>query len=375
MKYIHTLFAILCLPFLLAGQDVVTGTLTHNGLARNYRLYIPPANAAGEALPLVFNFHGYGSNATQQQFYSGMDAVADTAGFFVCYPNGVSNAWNVGWEFGSTADDVGFTDALIDELSENYNIDPQRIYACGMSNGGFMSYRLACELNFRVAAIASVTGSMVPGHFGTCAPGRAVPVMEIHGTADDVVPYQGQAGLSVHVDTLVHFWASSNACNLNPAVQQLPNTAPNDGSTATRIDYNDCEGGQQVSLIRINGGGHTWPGSIFDLGATNQDINASVEIWRFFNRFTLGEISALGEVAGAGPILKVYPNPTSGLLSFEPEVMAGRIVVYNALGQLVRQPAELPLPGTLDLTNEQPGLYFVEVRTAEGRAVFRVVKE
>lgn len=374
MKYLHILFALLCLPFLPAAQDVVTGTLTHDGLLRNYRLYLPPANTSGEALPLVFNFHGFGSNAAQQEFYSGMNMVADTAGFFVCYPNGVGNAWNVGWEFGSAADDVGFTAALIDELSENYNIDPERVYACGMSNGGFMSYRLACELNGRVAAIASVTGSMVPGYIGTCNPGRAVPVLEIHGTADNVVPYQGQAGLSINIDTLVHFWASNNACNLNPETQQLPNTAPNDGSTATRIDYNGCAGGQQVSLIRIDGGEHTWPGAIFDLGGTNQDFNASVEIWRFFNRFTLsGTTSADGE-SWVSPRFRLYPNPTTGLLRLDSQAVPVQATIYNAVGQLAYR-AQLSSDGTLDLRGWQPGVYFVEVVAAEGRAVFKVVKK
>ena len=374
MKYIHILFALLYLPFFASGQDVVTGTLNFDGLVRNYRLYIPPANTTGEALPLVFNFHGYSSNANQQEFYSGMNMVADTAGFFVCYPNGVASAWNVGWEFGSTADDVGFTEALIDELSGTYNIDPQRIYACGMSNGGFMSYRLACELNDKVAAIASVTGSMVPSYFGSCDPGRAVPVMEIHGTADAVVPYLGQAGLAINIDTAVYFWASNNACNLSPEIQELPNTAPNDGSTATRIDYNDCAGGHQVSLIRINGGQHTWPGSILDLGGTNQDINASVEIWRFFNRFTLsGTPSAAGE-AGTRPRFRVYPNPTSGMLQFEGPVGPVEVTVYNTFGQLVHR-SKLPGGGTLDLSGWQRGVYLIETVTTEGHTVFRVVKE
>lgn len=374
MKYLHTLLTLLCFPLLLAAQDVITGTIAHDGRVRNYRLYIPPAHTAGDALPLVFNLHGFGSNAVQQEFYSGMNAVADTAGFFICYPNGVSSAWNVGWAFGSTADDVGFISALIQELSANYNIDLQRVYACGMSNGGFMSYRLACELNNRIAAIASVTGSMVPAYFGACAPGRAAPVMEIHGTADDVVPYEGQPDISVHIDTVVHFWAANNACNLTPVVQSLPDTDPGDGSTITRFDYNDCSGGRQVSLLRVNGGGHTWPGSILNIGATNQDINGSVEIWRFFSRFTLGEISALEERTTAEPLLRLYPNPTAGMLRLAPQSAPVYIKVYNAVGQLVHR-AQLSRETELDVSGWQTGMYFVEAASAEKRAAFKVVKE
>ena len=374
MKYIHLSFALLCLPLLSTGQDIVTGTLTHDGVERSYRLFIPPANTTGgAALPLVFNLHGFGSNANQQEFYSGMNMVADTAGFFVCYPNGRSNAWNVGWEFGSTADDVGFISALIDELSANYDIDPQRIYSCGMSNGGFMSYRLACELNHRIAAIASVTGSMVPSYFGSCNPGRAVPAMEIHGTADDVVPYEGEPGISLHIDTVVQYWATNNTCNPNPASQALPDVDTGDGSTVTRFDYNDCENGHQVSLLRVTGGGHTWPGTIFNLGATNQDINASVEIWRFFSRFTLSEISSLDEVAASEPLLRLYPNPATGFLQLEPRYTPVLTTVYNAVGQAIQQ-EQISGATTLDLSTWHPGIYFVEAVAADGRQVFRVVK-
>ncbi|MCB9292811.1 MAG: T9SS type A sorting domain-containing protein [Lewinellaceae bacterium] len=374
MKYFSTVFAALCLPFLAAAQDVVTGTINHDGLSRSYRLYIPPANASGEGLPLVFNFHGYGSNAFQQELYSGMNEVADTAGFFVCYPNGVASAWNVGWDFGSTADDVGLTAALIDELSENYNIDPRRVYACGMSNGGFMSYRLACELNSRIAAIASVTGSMVPGYLGSCSPGRAVPVLEIHGTADAVVPYEGQANLCVNIDTVVHFWATNNSCDPVPVAQDLPDTAPLDGSTATRVDYNNCEGDRQVSLFRIKGGGHTWPGAAFSIGVTNQDIDASVEIWRFFNRFVLEEATAAGEAADAGPIVRFFPNPTNGLLHIETRGASARLAACNAYGQLVYR-TQLAGDKTLDISGWEPGIYFLTAETNEGIMGFRIVKQ
>ncbi|MCB0585937.1 MAG: T9SS type A sorting domain-containing protein [Phaeodactylibacter sp.] len=373
MKYLSTILAFSALPFFLPAQNVITGSINYEGVERGYRLYVPPAANSGQALPLVFNLHGYGSNAAQQEFYSGMNMVADTAGFFACYPNGRGSAWNVGWDFGSTADDVGFISALIDELAANYEIDPQRIYSCGMSNGGFMSYRLACELNTRIAAIASVTGSMVPSYFNNCNPGRAVPVMEIHGTADDIVPYEGEPGLSVNIDTVVHFWAENNSCDLNPAAENLPDASLLDGSTVTRFDYNDCENGHRVSLLRVIGGGHTWPGAIFNIGATNQDINASVEIWRFFSQFTLGEISSLEEAAETAPILNLFPNPTAGLIQLKPGAGPLQVIVYNAVGQPLLQ-EQLSGAATLDVSGWRPGIYFVEARSAKGREVFRLVK-
>ncbi|RMF00022.1 MAG: hypothetical protein D6772_06880, partial [Bacteroidetes bacterium] len=164
------LIAALGVPDAAYSQERIIGRITHDGLEREYRLYVPAAYDGQSPWPLVFNFHGFTSNAAQQEIYSNMNTVADTAHFLVCYPEGIGNAWNVGWSFGSTADDVGFVDALIDSLSLAYELDAGRIYACGMSNGGFMSYRLACERSNRFAAIASVTGSMTRNY--DCEPTR-----------------------------------------------------------------------------------------------------------------------------------------------------------------------------------------------------------
>ncbi len=247
MTALRTLFFLSALSFLTSAliAQTTTGTLLHDGLQRNYRLHLPTGYSADQEYPLVFNLHGFTSDALQQEFYSGMNAVADTAGFIVCYPNGVNNAWNVGWSFGSTADDVGFIENLIQELAENYGIDTTRVYSCGMSNGGFMSYRLACELNDRIAAIASVTGGMFSGYLPQCEPGRPVPILEIHGTADDVVPYDGTPNVNAPVETTVNFWADNNGCAAMPDGIPLPNTAPNDGSTAERFDYPGCAAGSR----------------------------------------------------------------------------------------------------------------------------------
>jgi len=146
------------------AQQTINGTLEHDGLMREYILYVPANYTGTEEVPLLFNFHGYGSNASQQMFYGDFRPIADTEGFIIVHPMGtVDNTgtthFNVGWGT-STIDDVGYTEALIDDLSSNYPIDAKRIYSTGMSNGGFMSYTLACELSDRIAAIASVTGTM-----------------------------------------------------------------------------------------------------------------------------------------------------------------------------------------------------------------------
>ncbi|HPI09028.1 MAG TPA: PHB depolymerase family esterase, partial [Saprospiraceae bacterium] len=191
---IRILSVICCLSvaFTLPAQTTLTGTIQSGGLTREYRLYKPAVYNGSTAVPLVINMHGYSSNNLEQEFYGDFRGIADTANFLIVHPNGTldnqgQRFWNA-FGTGSNVDDVGFISDLIDTLSAAYNIDPQRIYATGMSNGGFMSYSLACELNERIAAIASVTGSMAPIKLASCNPQRPVPVMEIHGTADGVVP-------------------------------------------------------------------------------------------------------------------------------------------------------------------------------------------
>lgn len=353
---------LLALPHFLVAQETIVSTIMHDGQERDYRLRIPPG-AEAEARPLVFNLHGFGSNAFQQEAYSQMNPVADTAGFYVCYPNGINDAWNVGWAFGSTADDVGFISALIDSLSAIYNIDPSRVYSCGMSNGGFMSYRLACELNGRIAAVASVTGSMVPGYIGGCNPGRAVPVLEIHGTEDPTVPYEGQPLLAVSIEDLLAFWVDNNGCNEPPVIEELPDTDMTDGSTVTEIRYADCPNGMEVLHYRINGGAHTWPSALIELGVTNQDLHGSEAIWHFFNRYTLaGSVSVKGVAA---PALRPFPNPTAGKVFLDLPVRPGQVSVFNAAGLRLQQFSNGGGAVMLDLSAYPAGIYWI--RVAQGR--------
>lgn len=282
-------FALLSLLFtnVMWTQSTILGTLNHDGKTRNYRIHIPANHNKDIALPLVFNFHGYTSNAFEQELYSGMNQVADTARFIVCYPDGLNNAWNVGWAFGSTADDVGFTAAMIDEFYVKYGIDKSRVYSCGMSNGGFMSYILACRLNDRIAAIASVTGSMIPNGVNTCKPDRSVPVMEIHGTADGTVNYNGTPLVAASIPNVLKFWQENNGCDQSPNIEQVPNINTSDNTTSEKWTYTNCKDGSQLIHFKVNGGGHTWPGALLSIGVTSQDFNASVEIWKFFRQFSI----------------------------------------------------------------------------------------
>jgi len=279
MSYIHNLTTVIFL-FLLAttlpAQQTINGTLDHDGIERTYILYVPASYDASEAIPLVFNFHGYTSNALSQMNYGDFRAIADRENFMVVHPQGTldptgTTYWNAQW-IENGVDDIGFTSALIDDLASNYNIDLDRVYSTGMSNGGFMSYTLACELSDKIAAVASVTGTMTLDQVAqTCNPAELTPVMEIHGTADGVVPYDGDGNFMAPISNVIAHWVMQNNCQFEMAVELIPDTNDQDDSTVERYLFTECDENSSIELFKVLGGGHTWPGSAFPFGVTNYD--------------------------------------------------------------------------------------------------------
>jgi len=269
---------------------VVSGTITHDEMQREYVLYIPASYTGAEPAPLVFNFHGYTGTATAHMEKGDFRAIADAEGFLVVHPQGALDIdgkthWNVvGHGPGSEVDDVGFTTALLDTLAADYNIDLTRVYATGMSNGGFMSYLLACEMNEQFAAVASVTGTMATALIESANPPGPIAVMEIHGTADAQVPYDGTASLA-SVDAVLQYWIGHNSCNPAPTTSALPDLDPADGCTVEYVVYEQGDSGFTVEHYRVIGGGHSWPSGGYEIGNVNQDIDASQRIWEFFAKF------------------------------------------------------------------------------------------
>lgn len=263
-------------------------TFEHDGIQRSYRLHVPSGYQLGTAVPLVLNFHGYTSSADQQQYLSVMDDVADSEGFAVAYPQGSGGvpSWNAGACCGAAAqdgiDDVGFVSAVLDHVSTRLCIDPRRVYSTGLSNGGFLSHRLACELSDRIAAIAPVAGVI---GIAECEPSRSVPVLQIHGTDDTLVPYEGSEayGFPSVADTVAG-WAERNGCTGDPQ----STFAQGDASCQA---WTDCGGGATVELCTIDEGGHTWPGGLVPvaLGKTSMDLSASEWMWQFFQSHSLPE--------------------------------------------------------------------------------------
>ena len=330
-----------------------------DGIERTYRVHLPSGYVEGEVYPLIINMHGLGSNSLEEEVYTEFDQVADTAGIVMVYPDGVDNQWNIYQDGG--VDDVGFISALIDTMHLNYNIDMNRVYACGMSMGGFMSHRLGCQLNNRIVAIGSVAGLLV---YFNCNLSRKVPVIQIHGTADDVVPYDGVA-------YTIQYWAENDVCP-DSVVTEMPDIDTTDQTTVTLTTYNPCTEDSEVLLYTINGGGHTWPGASYIIGVTNQDINASAEIWKFFKKFSLQPVGiSKNELPDTN--LKIYPQPATEMVTIEipnNDENLWEIKLYGLSGKVIK--IDENFSGnkiSFSVSHLKQGFYIVEV--SSGTVVFR----
>ncbi len=254
------------------AEDVLT--LNVDGAPRQYLLTVPSGYTGGQQIPLVFNFHGLGSTAQEQLADSQFSAVADREGFIIVTPQAVSGVWAVtGFPIPSTSDDVGFISALIESLSATYSIDPNRIYATGMSLGGFFAVELACTLSETFAAVAPVSGAMTPALMESCAPTRPIPMLQTHGTADEQIPYEAS-------QTTIQWWVDFNEADSTPGVSELPDRFPTNGESVDRLTYANEQTGINVEHFRINGGVHVWPGADSD-----SDIEMAEAIWSFFRRY------------------------------------------------------------------------------------------
>lgn len=352
----------------------VSDSIFSGGMFRKYRVYIPAIYSGSQPVPLVLNLHGYTSNSIQQQVYSNFMPIADTANFLLVYPDGSTTFGGQFWNANITSvpDDVQFLSELIDRLEQDYNIDFKRVYSCGMSNGGIMSYFLACGLHQRIAAIASVTGTMFRNWYGSCSPPRPIPIMEIHGTVDATVPYAGDANFAP-VDSVIQKWVQHNACNPVPVTFSVPNTNAGDNSTAVNYRYLNGSNGSSVELYKVSGGGHSWPGAIPVFANTNQDFNASAEIWRFFRKYDLGQfISNVGrQDYHAEPAVSAFPNPVSDLLLLRG---ADHALVSLAAPDGRTVISEQPYVSGVSVSDLPGGIYFLQVKQGSRVKVLRVVK-
>jgi polyhydroxybutyrate depolymerase len=259
-----------------------TWMLTVGGVTRRVQAHVPESYDPTKPVPLVLNFHGYTANAFAQSILTGFSSKADAENFIVLYPEGTGDkpGFNAGACCGSAAqnmvDDVGFTRAILAEATTRLCVDDKRVFVTGFSNGGFMSHRIACEFADVVAAIAPVS-AVLPVPDASCTPARPIPVLDFHGTADDTVPYDGNAQYGwPSAPATFAGWAMRDQCT-----DAMPAQTYQKDDVACET-YSHCGGGAEVTLCTITGGGHAWPGSDFPLTGTTQNIDATDTIWSFF---------------------------------------------------------------------------------------------
>jgi len=282
--------------------DTQVMSLGHGGRERSYRLHLPQGSAPPETgWPLVLVLHGGGGNARQMEKFSRFSRLADEQRFVVAYPEGVDRGWNDGrvGEFNTAhrdnVDDLGFLKAVVEDIAAQHRLDRRRIYATGISNGGFMSARLGADASEVFSAIAPVVAGLPRGWGERLQPALPVSVMVVQGTADPLVPYLGgwvqvferRRGEILATEDSVLRWREANGCQAPEVVEALEDRDLEDGCRATRYRYEGGRGQSAVELWKIEGGGHTWPGSIQYLpkkmvGPVCRDFDATEAIWRFF---------------------------------------------------------------------------------------------
>lgn len=242
------------------------------GQQRTVFVHIPKTYSAKKPSPVVLAFHGYGGNGKQLADGSGLNALADQQGFIAVYPDGLDRRWSVGGD-----QDVAFVGALLDRLQQQYGADSRRIYATGISNGGFLVQRLACEMPTRVRAFASVVATVPNGLQQDCQSKVPVSMLMMNGTDDRKVPWNGGTlgyGSILSVPDSIRFWQQKNGCPTQPKTQNV--------NARVQIDrYLGCRGGAEVELVTLKGAGHVFPRGG---GGANSLIDGSREIWQFFQR-------------------------------------------------------------------------------------------
>jgi polyhydroxybutyrate depolymerase len=379
MRIMYKLISIFAFCSNLYSQININDSIVFQSRNRIFIIHIPADFSTKKHVPLVFILHGGSGKAQGMINFSQFDLVSDTAGFVAVFPQGGAiTAGGYSWADGRGTnadslgiDDVGFINSLINYMFTLYNIDTNKVYVTGISNGGFMSQRLACELNNRIAAVASVSSTMDTSFIPHCKPDNSVPMLIMNGTSDPFVPYIGgtmsTGQIIISTDSLVSFWMRYDKCSKQVDSIYFPNIVLKDSSTVHKYIYNHCDSGFAVLLYEIIGGGHTWPGvpnKIYEIiaGHTNEDIHASVEIWKFFKQYhkkEKGEINAL--VSQPYEINTIYPNPTSGIIN----IIGDNIIKINVF-DIYNNFQGAFYGKQIDISSFTSGLYILNIYSMDG---------
>lgn len=373
MKRTILLSCIIFLAFNLFGQQQLNRTLFFDGQNRSFIVYVPSSYDGSTQVPLVFNFHGGGGTSSDFINYENdMRPISDTANFIAVYPQAAvdpidgSNSWL--HKTPTTHNDVNFIEAIIDTLSNDYNIDNDRVYACGYSEGGLFSYELGCRLNNRIASFASVSGSMLTesyrldNGFGSCSPIHPTAVLLIPGTSDGSFHsmYNGFQPYYLSVNDITTYWANHNNTNLNPTITSLPNSNTSDGSTVEKRIWENGDNCVAVQELKVINGDHDWPGS-----SGNMDINASQEIWKFVSKYDINGLINCGstDITTSNDVeFKIFPNPTSNIIYLNNlNKNSSNFQIFSSIGKLVMNGAINSTSLSIDISDLKPQLYILKI--------------
>ena len=358
--------ALLLTAFLFLGNSVFAQmTFEYGGQTREYYLDSPAELDPGA--PLVFVLHGYGGTAWSTRNYSGWGAVAESEGIMVCYPQGSldnegSPHWNANFGISMT-NDHGFLTALAQHLQTTYFLSPDCTYACGMSNGGYMSYSLACNNPETFRAVGSVTGAMGEYDFDNCNPDEVVPIIHFHGTSDYVVSYNsGVGGVwgDEGVEEIMDLWTGMMGTT-QVIETELPNLEAEDESSVDFFRHYGAAGGQEFHHYRVNGGGHDWFGVW-----GNQDIQATELLWDFFASHCSGELTDVEETMATASALAFWNGEHVGILA------DCSLTAWDAQGRRIWQQKQATRGSRIDQSQLQGIMMLQAIETQGQSTILRI---
>jgi polyhydroxybutyrate depolymerase len=356
------------------AQGYISATIQNDGLTREYSIYVPASYDGTTNFPLVFNLHGGGGTNSVWQATSDMRPIADTADFILVYPQARpdpsdGNSFNWIPKVPGTFDDVPFFSSLIDTIASNYQIDHNKIYACGYSLGGDMTFELGCKLNNRIAAIAPVARTMQANPNSFCSPVHPTGVLTILGTDDLTSPYNGIVfgGIEYYISAAAthSYWATYNLCNPTAIMSTV-------SSSVERYTWSTAEGCAYVEELKVIGGGHDWPGSF-----GNMTIDANSEIWQFVSRYDINGIieectltTAISDVNSSSDHFNVYPNPFDNQITIEADFSSGKeFTIYNMLGERMMTGQLNSDVNSINLSSLAPNVYILTIENQSIRLI------
>ena len=354
------------------SQTFISQTIQNDGLTRGYSIYVPASYDGTTNFPLLFNLHGGGGTNSAWQVSADMRPIADTADFILVYPQARpdpsdGNSFNWIPKVPGTFDDVPFFSSLIDTIASNYQIDQNRIYACGYSLGGDMTFELGCKLNNRIAAIALVARTMQANPNSFCSPVHPTGVLTILGTDDLVSPYNGIVfgGLEYYISAAAthSYWATHNKCVTTAIMSTV-------SPSVERYTWSTASGCAYVEELKVIGGGHDWPGSF-----GNMTIDANEEIWQFVSRYDINGLigcatTSIHENNSMLENYRVYPNPVNTQLTIDLGLAEEKeFRLYNPIGELVLGGVLNSQISKIDLSSLAPNVYILNIENQSIRLI------